>query len=848
MADLLLTIRPSGGKARSRPVRFGVPLARGAVADPADTADWVLTGSQGESVAVQTTALARWPDGSIKWLLVDGVVPLPETGDRFVLGAGRPAQVASVHVTHLDGDTVLETGPLRITITAEGRLIQADSNGTLASSSFLLLDETGTGRPARVTGITTEAEGPIRATVRIDGRFDGTPLTFTCRVDAFAGLSAASVHLTLHNPNAADHPNGLWDLGDAGSVRFRQLAWRTVPEGRADHSHWRTHPDQADQIDQADQAGSVSIHQASSGGEQWDSLNHMDAEGRVTLPFKGYRVRRAGETISEGERCQPTVGIGVDGRTVGLSLEQFWQNFPKRLGVDGDGLLLELFPDDTPHELQGGERKTHRFWLGRMEAVADLACGCRVTLDPRVVIDSGAIPLLTLADGDPNRNYAGLIAPAVAGERSFIARREIPDEYGWRHFGDLFADHEAPFYRGADPLISHYNNQYDCIFGMLVQCLRSGDARWIEPAVDLARHVIDIDIYHTDRDRSAYNGGLFWHTDHYEHAGTATHRTYSKRSLRGRDASQYGGGPANEHNYSTGLMVYYYLTGDPEARRAVLGLANWVVAMDDGRTTVLGWVDDGPTGYASRTCEEEFHGPGRGAGHAINTLLDGAELSGDMDYLAKAEQLIRRTIHPRDDLDQLRLLEPELRWSYTIYLQVLGRYLLWKEERGQLDAAHDYARESLLHYARWMAQHESPWLDRPEQLEYPTETWAAQEVRKACVLDLAGRYAEGDERDRFAERAAFFYRDALSRLAGFDTRDATRPLAILLSCGWQRSWFQAHPDDTGPVAEGPFDHGMPEPFESQKVRVKRWIKSPRYWPKLVAGLFRCGLPRLTGRR
>ena len=41
-----------------------------------------------------------------------------------------------------------------------------------------------------------------------------------------------------------------------------------------------------------------------------------------------------------------------------------------------------------------------------------------------------------------------------------------------------------------------------------------------------------------------------------------------------------------------------------------------------------------------------------------------------------------------------------------------------------------------------MVEHERPYLDHPEQLEYPTETWAAQELRKANVLRWAARYAD----------------------------------------------------------------------------------------------------------
>src|SRR5690606_17765134 len=124
-------------------------------------------------------------------------------------------------------------------------------------------------------------------------------------------------------------------------------------------------------------------------------------------------------------------------------------------------------------------------------------------------------------------------------------RREIVDEYGWRHFGDLYADHEAVGHVGTTPFVSHYNNQYDFVLGAGVHALRTGNPDWLRLMTDAARHTIDIDVYHTRGDRSAFNGGLFWHTDHYRPAATATHRTYSRRNAGN---GQYGGGPSNEHN------------------------------------------------------------------------------------------------------------------------------------------------------------------------------------------------------------------------------------------------------------------------------------------------------------
>ena len=189
-----------------------------------------------------------------------------------------------------------------------------------------------------------------------------------------------------------------------------------------------------------------------------------------------------------------------------------------------------------------------------------------------------------------------LLNEAVDGPNSLFARREIIDEYGWRNYGEVYADHENAHSSGPKPIISHYNNQYDVIYGMLLQFFRSGDPRWWDLADPLARHVIDIDVYHTKRDKAAYSGGLFWHTDHYRDAATCTHRAYSKANVPlGRP---YGGGPSCEHNYTTGLLYYHYLTGDPLAREAVLELAGWVLRMDDGTRNILGLVDDGPTGLA----------------------------------------------------------------------------------------------------------------------------------------------------------------------------------------------------------------------------------------------------------
>ena len=135
-------------------------------------------------------------------------------------------------------------------------------------------------------------------------------------------------------------------------------------------------------------------------------------------------------------------------------------------------------------------------------------------------------PRLTPKSDDPHTLYLQLVDAAIEGSDTFEHKREVIDEYGWRHFGEIYADHEAVFHKGPNLLVSHYNNQYDPIAGCAFQFLRSGDWRWWLLMHELALHVRDIDVYHTDEDKSAYNHGLFWHTYHYVDAGTSTHRSY----------------------------------------------------------------------------------------------------------------------------------------------------------------------------------------------------------------------------------------------------------------------------------------------------------------------------------
>jgi len=202
--------------------------------------------------------------------------------------------------------------------------------------------------------------------------------------------------------------------------------------------------------------------------------------------------------------------------------------------------------------------------------------------------------------------------------------------------------------------------------------------------------------------------------------------------------------------------------------------------------------------------------------------LDGHRLTGDQKFLDKADQLIRRCIHPADDIAARNLLDAEKRWSYTIFLQALGKYIDYKVERDELDWLYAYGRAALLHYARWMVEHEYPYLEKSEILEYPTETWVAQDMRKSEAFKFAVKHASAEERARFLERSEFFFRYVTTTLMAMKTRTLARPVVILLSNGFMHAYFQKHPEVAGPPPRvNPPDFGKPELFVPQKVRAKR---------------------------
>jgi len=855
----LLVKERTGINRLNEPVSVGIPFPVGRVST---SSGLQLSDPAGQRVPCQTRELAHWADGSVKWLLC-AFLASAEAMQTVEYQLKIDSEVNTKKVSGENPTVQVEKSQSNATVNTgtAGFRLESGGSGLIAAAAMadsavlemgkmrlVLRDAHGQSHNGLVERITVQESGPVRASVTLHGSFSRRcRLRFQAKLSFFAGSNLVHVAVTLMNRGRARHSGGYWDLGDPGSVLFKGLALELrLPSSGGERSvAWSV-----DRRPTECAIGDVplEIYQESSGGENWQSRNHLNRNGEIPLGFQGYRIRQGGKEQS-GLRGNPTVALQGDSGAVGIAPLEFWEKFPSAVSVNDSELCWELFPAQFSdlHELQAGEHSTRQAWLDFGATGVDLCQGLAWTHAPlevrcssRVYAESGAISYLPDEKTTLRPELTTLLSDALDGPRNFFCKREVVDEYGWRHFGDLWADHEEVHYPGPhQPIISHYNNQFDVLHGLLVEYLRSGDQQWWELAAPLARHVIDIDIYHTDRDRAAYNGGLFWPTNHYYDAGTSTHRSMARQmSETGRTG--IGGGPGNEHNYTSGLLLYYYLTGDETARDTVIGLADWVIAMDNGEQHFLSVLSGRATGIATVTSEPNYHGPGRGPANSLQALVDGYLATDHEKYLIKADEVIRRTIHPNDAIEERQLENAELRWSYTMHLQSLVRYYETIPRRPSTIATLRYVKESVLHYARWMAAHEQFHLDHPEKLEFPTETWAAQELRKGTVLLMAARLAQSDERTLFRQRGQYYLDRGWEALLAFPTRAYTRPLALVLGQGYIEAALAAEgAESRSGDFEGEIEAGMPATFISQKQEVRKSLSSAA---GLVRIMGRCACP------
>lgn len=796
MQPVHITLKESAGIDRlQEPIQLGVPFASGIVSGKC----LMELRSDNQLVPVQVVPTSYWPDGSLRWATVATAVNVK----------AKSQVTLTLQISDKQVGTAKHWDPRVRQVSCADQTFELASNAL----SWKILDQ----KPDSTHPTTVELraapdralqaalnqpwqcleDGPVRTSLSAKGQWQTTNkqlfARFDCTLHFYHGSGALAVELCLHNPNRAMHPGGLWDLGDKGSIHFESLAVHiacTNTGSASIQTHLNGEKKEFRQLP-------LTIYQDSSGGEHWNSRNHIDHAGKVTTQFRGFKLTEQGRSVEDGNRASPSIcaipKAGGGQRSVQVAYPLFWQNFPSAVDATSEEVIASLFPaqENRTYELQGGERKTQTLLIRYGNSEPELSAWAhqplRPTLAPQHYENAQAFPWFT-AHGH-NTCLSELINNGLNGTNNFFDKREQIDEYGWRNFGDIFADHET-LYQGENeaPFISHYNNQYDAIYGFARQYALSGDNRWFELMDDLARHVTDIDIYHTDNDRAEYNNGLFWHTDHYLDANTATHRTFTRHSDTSSTPGQTGGGPAAEHCYTTGLLYHYLLTGNKASKAAVLELAGWMVASHEGSGGLLENVlalkkRELPRMKAlakGKTVTKHRYPFTRGTGNYLTALIDASIAAPECDWLSKAGAVIYDTVHPEDNVAARNLLDRETGWSYLILLSAIARYLHEKHALNQIDNSYQYAAASFLTYTHWIQQNERPFLTDISQLEFPNQTWVAQDIRKAMLIFQAAELTRGTEAESLQKTGQEWLKEICDTLETSNEREYSRILVILM--------------------------------------------------------------------
>jgi hypothetical protein len=552
-AGAMIQVQEHLGLSRSRwPVTVGVPFAAGTLREPSALSLHQASAS-GASVPLQARVLSRWPDGSIRWALLDWNTDLAARQQRsFVVGrasgatAPRRAAPAVAVKLHDRPDRIeVDTGPLQFAVPKQSFAVLSDVRidgqrvDTGPASTFLSLGERRfIGKPPSKVNVIDA--GPQRVRIELRGEYSAE-FGYIIRIDAFAGQPFVRLLHTFeqHGPQpytAVSQIGFALPLALEGAQAYRV--------GQAAGGVWQgTLP-----------SGGVVVFQ----------------EDNEVVHVQG--VRQAGRAAGWANVHDATHGVAVAGRF-------FWQEYPQSFHLRPSGITYNLWaPEALPAKVGMGTAKTHELAVlfhARQPPGADVLRAISEPLvarvDPNWMVGSGALPN-SLA---PNAATASFLRDL---ESSYRRYEEHADSERWDDSGQVFCadparerprrgfygmlnwgDWNFPGYHDGTKGCDAWGNlEYDLTQVLALGYAATGQRAFWEGMIAAGRHFMDVDRIHYQDAHPNWVG--------MNHPKNPLHFSFE---LGGVDLG---------HTWTEGLLSYYYLTGDERGLDAAQGIAKYLVA------------------------------------------------------------------------------------------------------------------------------------------------------------------------------------------------------------------------------------------------------------------------------
>jgi len=540
------------------PITCGIPMPPGVLKDINSLR---LFDSKDREMCVQAKTTGLWPDGSVRWLLLNTIAPPGvEDGDEFRLhfneGISHKPDTP-IEIKQSGQQITLDTGAIHLRLGTNPRIL-IDAISIPGKGQYAMVDLKprmlilANGEPTPVHAncqrIEVKEDGPVVACVEIHGSLDTTEQhvgRFLFRLYAYArtkwrgfirGLPTIQTHFRIFNDVKPETYKGNMDDQPLDVTELALIA--SIPG----------------EVCEKTTAGVVGDNPIASDSGVLSILQE-DAEHFAAFCGDGTRF--------DGERAQGWISISGTSGCLQASVWRFWQQYPKSLKVDGNTLQIGLFTasKELPvYKPRFGEAKRHDVWFTftdePVDAETNIALGLMADQPPRLFDGkwfclSGGINLL---DPDFYQNEPEL-RKYVTDNYGDVSSERITGHFGIRNFGDMPYGSEGQWRNGYWAMIQ----------GALNWGLASGDRRWLERGFEIARHIADVDTVHLSPEHPDWNQ---WHGvicalgfDHSVHGGHAKW-------------------PAFQIGES--LILHYWVTGDPDSLDAAVSNADYLIRSQSG--------------------------------------------------------------------------------------------------------------------------------------------------------------------------------------------------------------------------------------------------------------------------
>ena len=527
---------PEGLPEDGYPVTWGIPFGQGSLLDEKRVA---LAGPGGKPVPAQTAVLHRWPDGSVHWLLLDLQADGGSANQTYTVTYGTEVSPApasdGLRVRQMEDGVAVDTGALRFEVRKGSRLAEGialageqEATGQEVAGEVVARDGWVSTRFVAVSEkVVLEAGGPERATVLCSGHLaEGEKRfgRFTCRIHAYRGRPYLRVLFRVFNDT------------DAPAQLVEEMLARVrtpLTDGEAVLGDQRLKTTEAE-------TGRLLVRQ-----HKYDAYE----------VFEGSDARRA-----SGGRWQGPVTLQAAGRGVSGQVRYFAQQYPKRMWAgQGGQVVFDLFTRTVEYEqyvMTRGEARRHEFLLYFHRGEGE---------SPKVQAAFRAFespPILASPEWYAENRAFGWGA-ALTPERFPELHKLMMERSrvslvcaapnGLRNWPDSYSDSIYNAYRGT------WSNMYQEVdYGAYIIALLAGRRAWFDYAEAYQGHFMDIDICHHHAD-PAWVGASY---------GISPYHT--------------GHAPYSLNAPLAGLFLLHYLTGDPDAREAAVGIADWLHATNTG--------------------------------------------------------------------------------------------------------------------------------------------------------------------------------------------------------------------------------------------------------------------------